>query len=219
MSTPIERNSPLPEDFMNIAKLWHSDAERIIFESIWGGFDKLREDGFPISGTDDQIEISISQAASFCIEDYIYSKSPKSKLRVFTEPIETSNHKIKRQPPRSDIGFRLIAGQYNSHFTLEAKIIWTDGAVSKYIKEVTDNFLTGRYSKYSSVGGMLGYLMSGTYNNTFTAISKALNCSLTQYEILPHRPHKISEHHRQLEDNIDKIFTCHHLIIKFIYNE
>lgn len=219
MTTPLERNSCLTKDFIEIAKTWNSEIEKVIFRSVWGGFDKLQAEDFRISREDEYIEVSISQAAIYRIEDYIFEKNPRSRLRLHPEPIEVGKTKRRGQPPRSDIGFRLIAGGFCSHLTLEAKIIDPDSAVSKYVTEITDNFLTGRYSKYSSIGGMLGYLMSGDVENAFSAISKSLSNSLSPHPDFLERNHKVSKHTRNLASGIGGDFTCHHLIIKFCYTD
>ena len=59
---------------------------------------------------------------------------------------------------------------------LEAQVLKTDGAVSEYIKEINDNFMTCRYAPFSSEGGMLGYLLSGNPDKAFTNIAKKLPC-------------------------------------------
>ena len=101
---------------------------------------------------------------------------------------------------------------------LEAKVLKTDGAVSEYIKEINDNFMTCRYAPFSSEGGMLGYLLSGNPDKAFTNIAKKLPCTLNDHPDFPNRDHKTSDHQRVIppEKSYPAEFRCHHLLLKII---
>ena len=100
---------------------------------------------------------------------------------------------------------------------IEAKVIRTDGAVSEYANEIRDNFLTGRYSTFSSEAAMLGYLLSGTEKNAFDAIEKALDSVLNELEDFQDREHRYSSHTRNLRSGAGTStdFRCHHLLMHF----
>lgn len=218
MTTPIERSYGLSEDFMILAKAWNPDAERIIFNGIWRGFEILQaNDAFQISRKDEQVEVDISWTAHCKIYDYLHDQELTTHLQVLSNPPESKKRRKKGQPPSSDIGIRLVAGRVNSFLSLEAKIIPTDKNVTKYITEIKKNFLSGRYAYSSSVGGMLGYLMEGSADNAFATISSKLRQSLIHYEEFPARAHKISHHIKTLDGGEKMHFKCHHLIIKFQY--
>ena len=123
----------------------------------------------------------------------------------------------KVRPPQYDIAFYLISDGMIM-WPLEAKVLETDGAVGDYIKEINDNFMTCRYSPFSSEGGMLGYLLSGDPDKAFTNIAKKVPCTLNDHPDFPDRDHKTSDHQRIVPPGksypID--FRCHHLLFKII---
>lgn len=209
--TPIQRNYPVPEDFVVLAKKYKPDAINVILGYVWQGFDMLTKDSFDVSKDDDNIENDITWAAYCKIQDI----SCFSPFLVIHQPPETEKRKSSGQPA-SDLGFRLQGGNTRSHFSIEAKVMRTDGDVSKYVKEVNENFLTGRYSTFSSEAAMLGYLLQGEPQNSFKAISKSLNCQLDIHPAFQNRNHKISKHIRTISKKSD--FTCHHMVILFSEN-
>ncbi len=176
--TPIQANCPVPEDFVRLAKRWHPDAIEILLGYVWQGFDKLAAEEFDVSKTDENLEDDITYAAYCRIHDAL---PPSSPYQVVHQPPERERKKPSGQTPSSDLGFRLRGGNIRSHFTIEAKVIPTERAVSKYVNEIRDNLLTGRYSMFSSEAAMLGYLLSGSPSVTFEAISKSLQSSLHPY--------------------------------------
>ncbi|HEY9875811.1 MAG TPA: hypothetical protein V6D12_20435, partial [Candidatus Obscuribacterales bacterium] len=98
----------------------------------------------------------------------------------------------------------------------EAKILRSDGDVSKYINEITANFLKCRYAPFSSEAGMLGYLLKGLPNKAFTNIEAKVPCHLCDHPQFPNRDHKTSDHKRTVPSGktYPADFRCHHLILK-----
>lgn len=210
--TPIQRNSPVPEDFVVLAKRYKPDAIDIILGYVWQGFDMLISECFDVSQEDDHIEDEITYAAYCKIQDI----SALSPFQVILHPPEREQKATKGSMPASDLGFRLRGGNVRSQFSIEAKVIRTDGDVSKYVREINENYLTGRYSTFSSEAAMLGYLLQGNPLKTFQAISKSLNCQLKTPTVFQDRNHRISGHVRPTTEK--KNFTCHHMIILFSKN-
>jgi hypothetical protein len=210
--TPIQRNCPVPEDFVVLAKRYKPDAINIILGFVWQGFDMLASECFDVCQEDGHIEDEITYAAYCKIQDI----SAFSPFQVISHPPEREKSATKGSMPESDLGFRLRGGNVRSHFSIEAKVLRTDGDVSKYVKEISDNYLTGRYSTFSSEATMLGYLLQGNPLDTFKAISQSLNCQLETHAAFQTRNHRISSHMRQLCQKTN--FICHHMIILFSKN-
>jgi len=211
--TPIQMNYPVPEDFVILAKRWHPDAIDILLGYVWEGFDKLLAEAFDVNKTDENLEDDITYAAYCRINDIM---PPSSPYQVVHQQPERERRKPSGQTPSSDLGFRLRGGNVRSHFTIEAKVIPTEGAVSKYVNEIRSNLLTGRYSMFSSEAAMLGYLLSGSPSFTFEAISQSLQSPLYPYPAFKQRQHRYSEHKRQVNNTrILTSFRCHHLLILF----
>lgn len=210
--TPIQRNYPLPEDFVVLAKRFRPDAINIMLGYVWQGFDTLSSECFDVSQDDDHLEDEITYAA-YCKIQNISAFSP---FQVISHPTEREQRATKGSMPASDLGFRLIGGNDRSHFSIEAKVMRTDGDIAKYVQEINVNYLTGRYSTFSSEAAMLGYLLRGDPHNTFNAISQSLNRTLKIHTAFQNRNHRISSHTRQISKKVN--FTCHHMIILFSQN-
>ena len=159
------------------------------------------------------IEDDITYTAYCRIHD---TMPPSSPYQVVHQPPERERKKPLGQAPSSDLGFRLRGGNIRSHFTIEAKVIPTERAVSKYVNEIRSNFLIGRYSTFSSEAAMLGYLLSGSPPVTFEAISQSLQSPLYPYPAFKKRHHRYSDHKRQANSTgIFTAFRCHHLLVLF----
>jgi len=214
--SPIQRNYPIPEDFVSLAKKWCADAIDIMLGVVWQGFDALSNEFFDISRDDENIEDEITYTVFCKIQDV----SGFSPFQIILHPPEREQRSIKGSMPESDLGFRLRGGNIRSHFSIEAKVIRTDGDISKYVNEIKNNFMTRRYSAFSTEAAMLGYLLSGSPFNTFNAIAKSLECTLDTYDVFNSRNHRISDHIRQIPQGIklSNKFRCHHMIINFSNN-
>lgn len=211
--TPIQANYPVPKDFVSLAKRWHPDAIDILLGYVWQGFDKLAAEEFDVSKTEQNLEDDITYAIYCRIRD---TMPPFAPYQVVHQPPERERKKLLGQAPSSDLGFRLRGGNIRSHFTIEAKVIPTERAVSKYVDEIKRNLLIGRYSTFSSEAAMLGYLLSGSPSVTFEAISQSLQSSLHSYPAFKQRNHRYSDHKRRASSaRICTAFRCHHLLMLF----
>jgi hypothetical protein len=210
--TPVQANYPVPDDFVTLARQWRSDAIDILLQYIWKGSDRLRGEDFDVTDSDENLEDEITFAVHCRIQDTMPRLSP---FCLVHQPRERERRRKKGQPPTSDIGFRLRGGNIRSHFTVEAKLIRTEGAVSRYINEIRDNLLTGRYSMLSSEAVMLGYLLSGSPDVTFEAIATSLASELKMHPKFSSRSQRYSDHNRTVENTPTSRFRCHHLLITF----
>ena len=210
--TPVQVNYPVPHDFVTLARQWRSDAIEILLQYIWQGFDRLAGEAFDITDSDENLEDDITFAACCRIQDGMPRLSP---FCLIHQPRERERRKKKGQMPTSDLGFRVRGGNIRSHFTVEAKVIRAEGGVSRYVKEVKDNLLTGRYSTFSSEAVMLGYLLSGSPDATFDAIAASLTSELKMHPGFTSRNQRYSDHNRTVGNTSTFQFRCHHLLILF----
>ena len=217
-NSPLQGNYPIPEDFVELAKRLQPDAIHVMLGYVWQGYDRLRKgDRFEVRKDDSHLEDEITAALHVRIQDVIHETDPYSPFAIMHQWLEGGQQKRKGRPPQSDLAFRLLDGNVRSHFTIEAKVVRSDGAVSRYVREIGDNFLTGRYSTFSSEAAMLGYLLSGTAERAFHAIGEALQCELAVCASFPDRDHRYSCHPRDLgtTSGIASEFRCHHLLMSF----
>jgi hypothetical protein len=215
-TSPIQSNFPIPEDFVRLAVRIKPNAINIMLNFVWQGYDRLREgDRFTISKDDAHPEDTITLALHHRIQDVM---DPFSPFQIIHQPLESEQQKPTGRPPQSDLGFRLTGGNTRSHFTIEAKVIRTDGAVSEYVKEIRDNFLTGRYSTFSSEAAMLGYLLSGTAERAFDNIAAATSWKMTEAASFTDRDYRCSSHMRTFKNQatMPSSFLCHHLLLSFV---
>ena len=118
------------------------------------------------------------------------------------------------RPKQYDLAFVWIENRRIT-WPLEAKVLHSDGSVSKYIKEITDNYLICRYAPFSSEAGMLAYLLKGDPEKAFDNIAKSVPCLLSDHVDFQNRDHKTSDHQRIVPagESYPSSFRCHHLIL------
>lgn len=216
--SPIQANYPVPIDFVIVARRLRADAIEVMLGFVWGGYDRLlKDDGFAVSVNNAHLEDEITKALYCRIQDFMRASDPFSAFVILHQWSEGEQAKDTGRQPQCDLAFRMIGGNVRSHFTIEARVIRTDGAVSKYCRKMTDSFLTGRYSTYSSEAAMLGYLLSGCPTVTFDAIAKSLNSKLLLVAAFRTRQHRYSDHQRKglFGEGRTTGFRCHHLLLEF----
>jgi hypothetical protein len=185
---------------------------------LWSGFDRLADkDKFTVRASDPHLEDEVTQALLARTQDFMHEADPFTPFVIVPQWPEGERQKAKGRPPQCDLAFRLFGGNVRSHFTIEAKVIATDGAVAPYVTEMTDNFLPGRYSPFSSEAAMLGYLMSGSPRTAFDAISRQLGVTLHICPPFKARDHRYSEHDRLDPGSAPllKHLRCHHMLLLF----
>lgn len=216
--SPLQRNYPVPENFVVLAKRLRPDAIHVLLNYVWRGYDRLRQtDRFDVTQDDAHIEDEITVALHARIQDLMHQADPFSPFAVVHQPVEVEKQRRKGRPPQSDLGFRIHGGNVRSYFSIEAKVLRTDGAVSAYVQELTVNFLSGRYSRFSTEAAMLGYLLAGRTAKALDEIASALLCVLSKSPAFPTREHRCSRHTRNLGtvSTTAAEFVCHHLLLDF----
>lgn len=213
--TPLQANYPVPEDFVVMARRWRPDAIEIMLGYVWQGFDTLLdEENFDLRKAEESLERDISFLVCLKIKDAMDGKPPY--CLAHSPPENEMRASAQAAPPTPDLGFVWIHNP-RAIFPLEAKILPTDRKIAEYVKEIKENFLTGRYASFSSEAAMLGYLLKGRAESAFENISSRLNCTLKRYPPYQERNHRFSMHKRNENVTISsrKDFMCHHMIIFF----
>jgi len=133
------------------------------------------------------------------------------------EPKERETRKSHRgQPPEYDFAFVLWIDE-TVMWPLEAKVLEKPVDISEYVNALREKFLKCKYAPFCSEGAMLGYLLSGSPADAFTAISSEVPCVLSNHPKFPFRPHKWSDHVRSVPagKKYPAAFRCHHLLLEF----
>jgi hypothetical protein len=207
-------------EFVELVKNWRPDGVTVLLNLVWEGFDLYKNailSRIDLSQSDDQLERDITQSLS------IYIEQASTKFEPFVIRTEFYEMELREpspaRPKQYDLAFvwsnppnvRII-------WPLEAKLLQSDGSVSKYINEIKDNYLTCRYSPFSSEAGMLGYLLKGEPQKAFDNIEKSLEGVLSNHPDFPNREHRTSDHQRKvpLDKNYPSNFRCHHLLLKIV---
>ncbi len=208
-------DSTLPN--VNEPDHWSLNQAKQFLELVWQGIDLFKQN-FPnidFSQADKQLERELNQFIQRRIYDVMSGDEPFwCQLEVFE--METISPESNR-PPQYDIAF-IVRANERLMFPFEAKVLRTDGQVSEYVKDVNDAFIPCIYAPFSYQGAMLGYLFLGTSQKAFQSIGKSLKTTLKQHPEFPNRPHKFSEHTRQVPKGKEELypikFRCHHLIFE-----
>jgi hypothetical protein len=194
---------------------WSLKQSKRFFELVWQALDLLAEN-FPdidFTRADNQIERDFTQFVERRIHDVMSTEEPFVAQHEVYE-METILPESNR-PPQYDIAF-IIREDEKLMFPIEAKVLKTDGQVSKYVKDINDAFLPCIYAPFSYEGAMLGFLLSGKAEKAFENIGNSLNIVLKQHPDFTNRPHKCSDHNRKVpmgkENSYPSKFRCHHLI-------
>ena len=202
---------------INDPEHWSLKRANQFFALVWKGIDLLNQGLMQIdfNGEEEQIERDITQLLEPRIKKimsgdepfYVQHESPEMETR----------HSPSAKPPSYDIAFVIFENE-RLKFPIEAKVLKTDGNISKYIKDVKEAFCTCYYAPFSYEGGMIGYLLSGNSQKAFQNIGKSLDTILQPHPIFKDRPHKFSEHTRKIPKGKEKFypvkFRCHHLIFE-----
>lgn len=209
----IEPQGSIPKNFIDLAGRWCANQSSILLGLVWQAYDLLLAE-LPAGINEKDLERSITESLEWRIR----------RVMSGDEPYEVQHLRHERetmmappaQPPQYDLAFFLRADE-ETMWPLEAKVLETDGAVSEYVNDVKNEFLSCRYAPFSSEAAMLGYLLSGTANNVFRNLETKVPCSLSAHPNFPNRPCRMSVHTRQVEagKSYPAHFRCHHLILEF----
>ena len=215
LSQSAYSDSNLP--IVNEPDHWSLNQSKQFLELVWQGIDLFKKN-FPnidFTQADKQLERELNQFIQRRISDVMSGDEPFwCQLEVFE--METISPNSNR-PPQYDIAF-IVRANERLMFPFEAKVLKTEGQVSEYVKDVNEAFIPCIYAPFSYEGAMLGYLLFGTSQKAFQNIGKSLKTDLKQHPKFPNRPHKFSEHTRQVPKEKEEFypakFRCHHLIFE-----
>ena len=210
-SWPSSNSAPDPT-FVALACDWMSEPAHWLLGFIWTAYDAMGAHP-PVLDTRD-LERSITQLLEPRIKDAMTGY----------EPFYVQHGSFERetmaappaQPPAYDLAFVLRADE-RIMWPLEAKVLETPGTLADYERDVREQYLTCRYAPFSGSGAMLGYLLSGTTSDALARIAKKLGCPLDVVKEFPSRPHRVSNHHRNVPTGkaYPAQFGCHHLVLEF----
>ena len=204
------------QDYRALAKSWSDDALEIMMTASWKGYRDLAKDwlaGIDTAQADEELERTITQLLEPCIRRYLSGDEPYFVQHACYE--FATRESAPAQPPQYDLAFVLRENR-KVMWPMEAKVLRTDTRVSRYVRDVNEEFLTGRYAPFVNGGAMLGYLFTGSPVVALTNIERALGCSLQNFRSFDPSIHRVSLHNRKLV-NIEfasGAFFCHHLIMK-----
>lgn len=207
---------PNTPEFTKIANIFANNVTVVLLRYVWEAYDLLKIEVLSqinVNQAEDELERSITQLLEPRIHRVMTGDEP---FYVQHGSYENETRKPPpAQPPEYDIAF-VLSGCPRVMWPLEAKVLISDKAVSKYVKDVNNEFIKCRYAPFSKEGGMIGYLFSGDPNITFLNIANSLNCSLYHHPAFPKRPHKTSNHKRKVPKGkpYPSKFCCHHLILQ-----
>jgi hypothetical protein len=194
---------------------WSKRYSSNFLRLVWQGIDLFSQDfsTLDLSKATLQIERSFCKNLELRIRRVMSGEEP---FDVQHESWEDENANSQR-PSQYEIAF-IMRDIERLSFPIEVKVLKTDGQVSEYVKDVNEAFIPCVYAPFSYEGAMLSYLLLGTSQKAFQNIAKSLNSTLKQHPEFPNRPHKFSEHDRQVPQGKEELypskFRCHHLIFQ-----
>lgn len=211
-----EARWPETPEFSSVAALWSQNAIKIMLGLVWEGYELLRSDilfHIEVAFADEQLERSISQFLTPKIRNCMTKLEPfdiEQGVYEFETRVSAS-----AQPPLYDLAF-VLKSNLRIMWPLEAKVLRTDGDVSRYVNEIKDNFLTCRYAPFSEEGAMIGYLLAGDPLTALENIGIKVPCRLESHPDFASTNHKISSHKRSIpaSKSYPIEFRCHHLVMQ-----
>lgn len=212
-SLSLEANDSVPIDFVTLANRWYPDFSDRLLTFVWEGYDLLIDD-FPAGIDEKDLERSITQSLELRIRRVMSGDEP---FEIQHGPYERETMLLPpAQPPQYDLAF-ILREDERLMWPLEAKVLRTDKAVGKYVKDLKNEFLTCRYSPFSSQSAMLAYLLRGKPDEVFHSLETKVPCALDAHPNFPDRPCRMSDHLRSVPTGkpYPAAFRCHHLVLVF----
>lgn len=213
--TILEARFPETADFAALAQEWLLGAVDQMLGFVWRAYDRIVGDILSRISLDDA-DKDLERVITMTLVPLI--RNEMSGDEAYHVEHEWYEHETMldppARPPQYDICF-VWRECPRFMWPLEAKLLRTDGSVSKYVKEIRDNFLTCRYAPFTGEGGMLGYLVAGDPERALSNIAAKIPCQLRMHPSFPDRDHRTSEHSRNVPHGKDypRDFRCHHLIL------
>jgi hypothetical protein len=214
--TYTERRWPDTPEFNSVLRGLKVGGSTRLLEFVWKAYDRLCIEALrnmDCSLEDEDLERDITEHLVLMISDVMTGYEPFCAQHG---PFERESRLGgSAQPPQYDIAFKLRCNP-RIMWPLEAKVLRTDGTVAEYIEAVRSNFLTCRYSPFSSEAAMLGYLLSGTSEKALASIAKKGGWEFARHEHFIERDHRTSDHKRSVPCGkpYPIEFRCHHMIFR-----
>ena len=215
--TYSEKRWPDTPEFNSVLHSWKQAGSEVLLALVWKAYDRFCEEilsQVDCSKEDEDLERDITQLFEPKIREVMTRYEP------FYVQHESPEHESRKdapaQPPHYDIAF-ILWSHPRVKWPLEAKVLRTDKRVAEYVKEIQHNFLTSRYSPFSSEAAMLGYLLAGDCEVAFANIAKEGKWKLIVHEHFRKRSHKMSDHERKVPEgkSYPIHFRCHHILFNF----
>jgi hypothetical protein len=208
-------NGPIPRITPSWLGHGREAAVKTMLTAVRRGYDTLVAEvlaQISINEADEELERTITQLLAPRIRRHLSGNEPYD---IQHGPYEFATRlPAPVQPPQYDLAF-VLHQDPRVMWPLEAKLLRSDGTIASYVRDVQDEFLTGRYAPYTNSGAMLGYLLRGSPEKAFGNIERAMACQLQLHPTFGIRYHRISDHFRNLTqaDFVSGPFRCHHLIM------
>lgn len=203
------------QDYMMLAKRWGNEAVEIMMTASWRAYKDLVTSylgEIDATQADEELERTITQLLEPCIKKHLSGEEPYFVQHGCYE--FATRKPAPAQPPQYDIAFVLYENT-KVMWPMEAKVLRTERNVSRYVRDIEQEFLTGRYAPFVNGGAMLGYLFGGSTIKTLANIERQLGSPLMCFRKFDRNSHRVSFHKRCLKDSkfVSGTFCCHHLIM------
>ena len=214
--TYSERRWPDTPEFNSVLRRLRAGSSVVLLQFVWRGYDAFRAGVLAqvdCSQDDEDLERNITQLLEPKIREQMSGYEP---FYVQHGPCEHETRAAApAQPPEYDIAF-VLRDNPRVMWPLEAKVLKTDGTLWKYLTAIRSNFLTCRYSPFSSEAAMIGYLLRSSSEVVFVNIARKSGWELTPDRHFRGRDHRTSDHRRKVPEGkpYPADFRCHHLVLK-----
>jgi hypothetical protein len=210
--TPLQASYPTPQDFVEAVAGLRGDGLVVMITLLWRGIDSFRKSEFRVDPSDEDIERTSSQFLARHVQAQMDGFEPYVFQHEVSEP-ETRTCR-NAQSPTYDLAFQLRSNP-RCIWPIEAKVLKRPNDTREYVKAIVENFLTSRYSPFSSEAAMLAYLLEGSPDDALNCIASQLDLKLDLHPDFVDRPHRVSLHERVTlsQATASKRFTCHHLTV------
>jgi hypothetical protein len=208
-----------PEALTKLAVRWVASSSEHIIDSLWRAYatmSRTPDQVQALARATDDVERGCTQLLYFHLDDLMTGFEPFRLLHGVPEG--ASRKPAPARPPEYDIGF-VMRSNYRIVWPVEAKVLRSPGLVSDYVKTIRTRMLSGLYGPFVTEGAMVGYLLSGTAAEVFSAIEKSLRVRLVRPRRWRGKEHATSHHKRRLKRRAaaTSAFLVHHLIFAFIH--
>lgn len=205
-----------PED-SHLPVEWAESVAVHVLDWVWRGFDTVRDkylDSVDLtSQTPEQLERNLTEL-HFLENSLLWARENggfSSVQPCHESPELESRSSASAKPPAYDLGFVHIENR-RWKWPIEAKVLSTAGAVSDYLKDVREKFISGVAAPFVGEGGMIGYLWKGSPSEVFARVANELGQPLLTVAGFETRQHHSSRHERAHAPAL----RLHHLIMQLM---